>query len=288
MFIVAANVIVADVAPTRERAKYLSYYQGSFRFGAILGPALGAFIAEAVDLRAPFFLLSALGLVSLAVSFFLISEDNNPQTRRERSPLRLSSLFRLMMDRRLIIIELMQLLSFLTMSSIRTTMVPLYGVNFLGLPISAIGTMLSAGALVSLPVLLLMSNVVDKIQRNRMITLGFILLGFSVFYYTLSDSFEEMLVATLLLSIAQILINPSKVAIIGDITTRETRGLALGAFRTAGDIGFFIGPTLAGYMTDHIGVLWPFRVVTILCLIASGIAFHYLRESRLEKITEID
>ena len=59
--------------------------------------------------------------------------------------------------------------SFITMSSIRTTMLPLYGVEYLGLPLSAIGTILSAGALVSFPALMLISNVVDRIKRNLMI-----------------------------------------------------------------------------------------------------------------------
>ena len=238
-------------------------------------------------MRAPFYLLSTLGLVSLIVSFFLIKDDTTSQATQSKTSLNPVFLLKLMLDKRLITIELLQLLSFFTMSSIRTTMVPLYGVNFLGLPLSAIGTMLSAGALVSLPILLLMSNVVDKIRRNRIISFGFVLLAVAVFYYTVADSFEEMLLATLLLSIAQVLINPSKVAIIGDITTRETRGLALGAFRTAGDIGFFMGPALAGYMTDNIGVLWPFRVVTFFCLVASAIAFYFLQGSKLQKITEI-
>jgi multidrug resistance protein len=287
MFIVSANVIIADIAPTNERGKYLSYYQGSFRFGAILGPAIGGFIADTAGMRAPFYLLSTLGWVSLIVSFFLIKDDTTLRVNQSKTILNPVFLLKLMLDRRLITIELIQLLSFFTMSSIRATMVPLYGVNFLGLTLSAIGTMLSAGALVSLPILLLMSNVVDKIKRNRIISFGFGLLAVAVFYYTIADSFEEMLIATLLLSIAQILINPSKVAIIGDITTRETRGLALGAFRTAGDIGFFMGPALAGYMTDNIGVLWPFRVVTFFCLVASAIAFYFLQESKLQKITEI-
>jgi MFS family permease len=288
MFIVAANVIVADIAPTDERGKYLSYYQGSFRFGAIIGPAIGGFIADTAGMRTPFYLLSTLGLVSFVVSFLLIKDDNIIREIQTRTSLKPVFLLKLMLDKRLMAIELVQLLSFFTMSSIRATMVPLYGVNFLGLPLSAIGTMLSAGALVSLPVLLLMSNVVDRIKRNRIISFGFALLAVSVFYYTTASNFKEMLMATLLLSIAQVLINPSKVAIIGDITTRETRGLALGAFRTAGDIGFFLGPALAGYMTDNIGVLWPFRVVTFFCLVASTIALYFLQESKLQKITEIE
>lgn len=63
-----------------------------------------------------------------------------------------------------------------------------------------------------------------------------------------------------MLSVSQILLNPSKVAIIGDITSREVRGLAMGAFRTAGDIGFFVGPTIGGVLDRQRG-----RALAFLC-----------------------
>ncbi len=287
MFVIVANVIVADIAPPNERGKYLSYYQGSFRFGSIFGPAIGGFIAELAGLRTPFFLLALLGSISVVLTFFLIKEERS-ETRKPRTPINVGGLLRLVFDRRLAAIEFTQMASFITMSSIRTTMLPLYGVDYLGLPLSAIGTILSAGALVSFPALMLISNVVDRIKRNLMIGIGFLGLAFSVYLYTVAHGFEVLLVATITLSVSQILINPSKVAIIGDITSREVRGLAMGAFRTAGDIGFFVGPTMAGYLTDNVGVLWPFYVVTILCFLSAITAFYFLQASKLERIVTID
>jgi MFS family permease len=282
-----ANVIVADLAPPNERGKYLSYYQGSFRFGSIFGPAIGGFIAELADLRTPFFLLAILGSISVVLTFFLIKEERS-ETPRTRTPVNVGGLLRLVFDRRLAAIEVTQMVSFITMSSIRTTMLPLYGVEYLGLPVSAIGTILSAGALVSFPVLMAISSVVDRIQRNVLIGVGFLGLAVAVYLYTLAQGFEVLLVATLVLSVSQILINPSKVAIVGDITSREVRGFAMGAFRTAGDIGFFVGPTMAGYLTDNVGVFWPFYIATTLCLLSAFIAFYYLQASKLGKIVSID
>ena len=74
----------------------------------------------------------------------------------------------------------------------------------------------------------------------------------------------------------------------GDITTREVRGFAMGAFRTAGDMGFLLGPTFAGYMTDNVGVLSPLYIVTGLCLFSSAITFYALDSSKLRKIVELD
>lgn len=288
MFIIVANVLIADIAPAKERGKYLSYYQGTFRFGSIFGPAIGGLIAEVAGLRAPFFFLTLLGSISLFLTFLIIKEEKKATHSLPKTPIRLAALLKLIFDRRLIAIEFTQMVSFITMSSIRTTMVPFYGVDYLQLPLSAIGTILSVGALVSFPILMLISNVVDRIQRNVMIALGFFILATSVYSYTIAYNFEGMLIATVCLSVAQVLINPSKVAIIGDITTSETRGFAMGAFRTAGDIGFFVGPTLAGYLTDNIDILYPFYVVTGLCLLSSIIAFYSLQSSRLKKIVKID
>jgi len=282
MFIIVANVIVADIAPPTERGKYMSYYQGSFQFGSIFGPAIGGFLAELAGLRTPFFILSGLGALSVGLTFLLIQEA--PQTRRSRSAIKVASLLRLLVDRRLTAIQVIQMVSFITMSSIRTTMLPLYGVDYLGLSMGEIGTILSIGALVSFPTLMFMSNVVDRIQRNRIISVGFLGLATAVFLYTLAHDYMLLLVATVMLSVSQILINPSQNAIIGDITTPGIRGLVLGAFRTAGDIGFFIGPTMAGFLTDTVNVLAPFYLVTILCLVSALISVYALHASRLSRI----
>jgi len=285
MFVIVANVIIADIAPPNERGKYLSYYQGSFRFGSIFGPAIGGFIAELAGLRTPFFFLAVLGALSVGLTFLLIQEE--PHTRHAMTALNVGRLLRLLGDRRLAAIEVTQMASFLTMSSIRTTMLPLYGVDYLGLSVSEIGTILSLGALVSFPTLMIMSNVIDRIQRNRIISVGFLGLAVAVFLYTLANGFELVLVATVILSVSQILINPSKSAIIGDITTPEIRGLVMGAFRTAGDIGFFVGPVMAGYVTDNVSVLSPFYLVTVLCVLSAMIAWYALHASRLSRIETI-
>lgn len=285
LFIIVANVIVADIAPPNERGKYLSYYQGSFQFGSIFGPAIGGFVAELAGLRTPFFILSGLGALSVGLTFLLIQEA--AQTSRSRSTIKVAGLLRLLVDRRLTAIQVIQMVSFITMSSIRTTMLPLYGVEYLELSVGEVGTILSIGALVSFPTLMIMSNVVDRIQRNRIISLGFLGLATAVSLYTLAQDYILLLVATIMLSVSQVLINPSQNAIIGDITTPGIRGLVLGAFRTAGDIGFFIGPTMAGILTDNVNVFAPFYLVTILCLFSACVAFYALHVTRLSRIEDI-
>ncbi len=135
---------------------------------------------------------------------------------------------------------------------------------------------------------MIMSNVVDRIQRNQIISLGFVGLAVAVSIYPFAQEYTLVLVATVILSVSQILINPSKSAIIGDITTPEIRGLVMGAFRTAGDIGFFIGPAMAGYLTDNVTVYMPFHLVTVLCLLSSMIAFYALNIKRLSQIDSIN
>jgi MFS family permease len=286
MFVIVANVLIAEIAPPDERGKYLSYYQGSFQLGSIFGPAIGGFIADLAGLRTPFFLLAGLGALSVALTFLLIHEE--PRTRPSTTAINGGRLLRLLGDRRLAAIEVTQMASFLTMSSIRTTMLPLYGVDYLGLSVSEIGVVLSIGALISFPALMIMSNVVDRFQRNRIISVGFVGLAVAVFLYTWAHGFELVLVATVLLSVSQILINPSKTAIVGDITTPENRGLVMGAFRTAGDIGFFVGPAMAGYLTDNVNVLSPFYFASVLCVLSAVLAWHALHASRLSRIETIE
>jgi MFS family permease len=47
-------------------------------------------------------------------------------------------------------------------------------------------------------------------------------------------------------------------AVLSDSVPSEHSGRAVGAFRFAGDLGFFVGPLVAGLSSQHLGFKWAF------------------------------
>ena len=57
--------------------------------------------------------------------------------------------------------------------------------------------------------------------------------------------------ASIFLACGTALLGPAPAAYAADIAPESQRGLAMGLFRSAGDVGFVLGPYLLGQVADH-------------------------------------
>jgi MFS family permease len=53
---------------------------------------------------------------------------------------------------------------------------------------------------------------------------------------------------------------PAPAAFAAEVSSTQSRGLAMGTFRTAGDLGLLIGPPVLGAVADSNGYAWAFWV----------------------------
>lgn len=73
----------ADVSEPGQRSRALGMVGASFGLGVVAGPAVGAFVADAWGLRAPFWLASGIGLFSACAVWALLPESLTPAVRDE-------------------------------------------------------------------------------------------------------------------------------------------------------------------------------------------------------------
>ncbi len=71
----------ADSSDPSQRSRAIGMVGASFGLGVVAGPALGAFVADAWGLRAPFWLASGIGLFSAAAVWALLPESLTPALR---------------------------------------------------------------------------------------------------------------------------------------------------------------------------------------------------------------
>ncbi len=81
----AVMAYAADSSQPHERSRALGMVGASFGLGVVAGPAIGAFVADAYGLRAPFFLASGIGAVSAVVVWALLPESLTPALREVAS-----------------------------------------------------------------------------------------------------------------------------------------------------------------------------------------------------------
>ena len=73
---------------------------------------------------------------------------------------------------------------------------------------------------------------------------------------------------------------PAPAAFVVDITPQEITGIAMSMYRTAGDVGFVIGPPILGYIADKHGLGASLTANTIIIIIALVFFIIFGKEKR--------
>jgi DHA1 family tetracycline resistance protein-like MFS transporter len=71
----AAYAYVADVSTPEERAQRFGFLQAAFALGYAIGPAIGGFLVDFVDVRAPFWVAAGLSIANALYGLFILPES---------------------------------------------------------------------------------------------------------------------------------------------------------------------------------------------------------------------
>ncbi|MEE9564390.1 MAG: MFS transporter [Candidatus Hydrothermarchaeaceae archaeon] len=122
----------------------------------------------------------------------------------------------------------------------------------------------------------------DLYDRKRIVVLGYLIYAFGSFLCGMSNSIAMFLISRTILGIGFALVSPVLVAILGDITSRENRGRAMGFFGSAITAGIASGPLVAGFLAE-ISWRYAFFVFSGLSLLAGGFFWSAFRGHSFQK-----
>ena len=139
-------------------------------------------------------------------------------------------------------------------SGTRGVMVPLIGIDEFGLTEGELGSILGATSLVGLALIGPAGQAADRIGRKRTIVPTGMLAAIGSVAVALAPTVGLLIGALLLLSFGTALTGPAQYAFVADLASEETRGRALGPYRSAGDVGLLASPPLLGWIADTVSV----------------------------------
>ena len=144
-------------------------------------------------------------------------------------------------------------------NSILFIIIPLYVAKlpheYFHLPIPVlVGVLISIYGFVSATMQPVMGALSDKIgKRKILIQAGLLLIGISTLAYVFAQHFFDLLILRTFQGIAVAITIPASMALMAEITKKETRGSAMGVYSTLRIIGFTIGPLVGGFLKDRFG-----------------------------------
>ena len=266
---------ILKAAPRDRVARTLSFFYGAFNVGVIAGGAAGGFIASAFGLAAPLFAYSMILVFGILVYLRWVPELPGParlgteetlvpEGAAPEAPQPSGRIVRDLLRVPGFVSTLVLNLTYLwIVAAIFNTLVPLFGSDELGMSTSAIGAMFAVGVAAEFFVLFPAGTFADRYGRKTVMIPS--LAGLVVMIALLGFSTSAVML-TILLSVLALFSGFAGVppaAMLSDIVPQEQSGRGVGAFRFCGDIGFFLGPLIAGATSKAFGFKTAFVLTAL-------------------------
>lgn len=133
----------------------------------------------------------------------------------------------------------------------------------------------------------LMGALSDKIgKRKILIQLGLALLGLSTLAFIIAQQFLSLLLLRALQGVAVAITIPASLALMAEITKKETRGSAMGVYSTLRIVGFTIGPLVGGFVEDRFGFNVAFYTGSGFIMLAIFLVQIWVSDVKVEKKKE--
>ncbi|MEE8472191.1 MAG: MFS transporter, partial [Dehalococcoidia bacterium] len=172
-----AYIMLADVTLSAHRGRVLSTYQVIVLPAAAVGPYLGGLLSERFGLRAPFLGLALIGAIAGVWAYLRIPESRAATPREikpsaaggQRPPDGTSAL---LLNTNFLLISLLALSIFFSLSGGRDTLVPLLGYNTLLLGEAQVGLAFSLTEGLVLAIIYLGGRMADRLGRKAVLVPG--------------------------------------------------------------------------------------------------------------------
>ncbi len=280
LYVTTATVFLAQISGEEKRGQWMSLYMGMLLLGAIFGPTFGGILADTYDIRAPFFayaIITGLAVIPTLTLPKLTNSGNVSSSFELREILR--DMRQVLSNPSFLLVTFAVFTLFLLRTGVRSTLVPLFAANNLGMDSSSIGLVLTIGGITTALTITPMGSISDRIGRKIPLLLCLVLTAGITLLIPFSANLFTLSIAVAIYGAVIGLQGPSA-AYVTDVSPQDKLEVSMGLYRMLSDFGFVVGPLLLGFLADitatpvvgetHSGLIgiFPFMVASIILMIA--------------------
>lgn len=238
---------ITDNCKIGERGRAIAAMAGIMRVGGIIGPAVGAFLAQALGFGVAFMILS---VTAASAALFVMSFSHNVIPESLAGNAHFSNLKQIAgANVRALSTGGAASVGLQLMRSGRILLIPLFG-HFLGLNITDIGLIISVSAMLDAAMFVPVGMIMDHYGRKWASVPCLVLSATSLALLPLTQGFYSLLAASLLAGFANGLGTGSLLTLGSDLAPLKGRREFLGIWRFIGDIGHAGGPLMIGALIN--------------------------------------
>jgi DHA1 family multidrug resistance protein-like MFS transporter len=269
------SFLLRSIPPNRT-GRVMSVYYASFNIGFIAGGPLGGLIASAFGLASPLYIYGGACFVSAALFWKTIRDPE-----RHEHEVRKGGLRRLPWNRTFVTVLVVNGVYLWMIGAIFQTLVPLFGTSTkegVGLTLGGVGIGLGIATATELATLYPAGHATDHHGRRAVLIPALAGLAAVTAAFGLVSTPIGFMIAMGLLGVASGYSGVPPAPMLSDVTPEELKGSAVAMFRFVGDLGFVIGPLIAGWSAQAFGFGTSFVINAIPTVIALGLVLS-IRET---------
>jgi MFS family permease len=283
----AQNAIVGDLLPEAKRAQGFGILRVALNVSAVIGPAIGGFLA-ARSYLALFVLDAIISTIVAAIVYFTIPETK-PELKPGAKPENMAQSFqgyaRVFRDGAFLFFILACTLAWMTYMNMNTTLgVFLRDVH--NIPESGYGYIISLNAIIVVLFQFWTTRRLEKYPPMLVMALGTLLFAVGFTMYGLFSSYIWFMLAMVIITIGEMVAIPVAHAEVINFAPEDMRGRYGAAYGISWMLPFAVGPYLAGLLMDNYdpNLLWYACGV---CGMLATVGFLILHRIRTPQLSEI-
>jgi MFS transporter, DHA1 family, multidrug resistance protein len=267
------SFLLRSIPPNRT-GRVMSVYYASFNIGFIAGGPLGGLIANTFTLATPLYIYAGACFVSAALFWKTIRDPG-----RHEHEVRKGGFRRLPWNRTFVTVLVVNGVYLWMIGAIFQTLVPLFGTSEgVGLTLGGVGIGLGIATATELATLYPAGHATDHYGRRAVLIPALAGLAAVTAAFGLVSTPIGFMIAMGLLGVASGYSGVPPAPMLSDVTPEELKGSAVAVFRFVGDLGFVVGPLIAGWSAQAFGFGTSFVVNAIPAVIALGLVLS-IRET---------
>jgi MFS family permease len=253
----AVDAIVADIVQEPKRVEAYGLLRMAFNAGYGVGVIVGGLLA-AISYPLLFF-LDAVGAAIYCLSALFFLRESVPVSSETAGFLQTTKEYKIIAKDRPFL--LFSLYGFLLWFMYSQSMTPfsVYSFTYKGINEPQLGILWSINTWMVVCLQLLITKLVEKLRLTHALAIGSLLCSASFLVVPLASNFYSLIPFMILLTFSELIISPTLSAGVAKVAREEKRGRYMGFFGLCRSIGWSLGPSVGGAITDLLPnkhILW--------------------------------
>jgi MFS family permease len=239
------QAMVVDLSPRQQLAEANGLLRIGQNLGWAAGPALGGYLLASMSYAWLFGVGMLMSLLVMGVVLSVVKESYDGSGER----ISFQSIFAAGRDRDFLVFTMLCIMLFLAMGQMGSTL-SVFSVERVGFTTGQYGALLTLNGLIVVAFQYPVARLVDRITKRNALMIGSVLYALGYGIMGLVGNYNIAILAMIGITMGEIVIAPTTLAVVGELSPTNWRGRYMGFFGLSETIGVSIGPLLGGILLD--------------------------------------